>query len=160
MSAHTLPHAIRSAFKYPAAKKFALFLTMTIMLVSALTGPVYATGSGLNIGGYDPVSFFDPAGPKIGSKELIVEYDGSKYAFHNDQNANTFRSNPGKYAPQFGGNCAFGMVFGSKSTVDPKVWKIIDGKLYFHINAGTQRAWAKKHNAYIERAEVAWQSVK
>ncbi len=160
MSTYSHPWALASILRSRVPKNLTLFLTMTILLISVLTGPVFASNSGFNIGGYDPVSFFDPAGPKLGSNDLIIEHDGAKYVFHNKQNADTFRLNPGKYAPQFGGNCAFGMVFGSKSTVDPKIWKVVGGKLYFHINAGTQLTWSKKQDAYIERAEVAWQSIK
>ena len=160
MPAHKHQCSVPFTFKRRMVIFFASILTMTIALFSISTGSAFASSSGFGIGGYDPVSFFDTTGPVFGSEDLVIEYDGAKYIFHNKNNADKFRANPDRYAPQFGGNCAFGMVFGSKSTVDPKVWKIIDGRLYFHINAGTQRTWSKKYGSYIKRAEVAWKSVK
>lgn len=121
--------------------------------------PAFAGQKELALRGYDPVSYFSPTGPKRGSQSFIVEHAGSKYAFHTRENAARFQASPERYTPQFGGNCAFGMAFGSKSSVDPNIWKIVGGKLYLHINAGTQRAWLKKQDNYIKRAETAWKTI-
>ena len=41
-----------------------------------------------------------------------------------------FNANPEKYAPQYGGFCAYGAAFGKKFDIDGKVFEVLDGKLY------------------------------
>ncbi|MHA1536496.1 MAG: YHS domain-containing (seleno)protein [Alphaproteobacteria bacterium] len=66
---------------------------------------------------------------------------------------------PEKYTPQFGGYCAFGVVHGSKLNVDPQVWEIVDGRLYFLINAGTKSIWTRNKISYIRYGARAWKII-
>ena len=139
----------------------AMLMTLsTLLLLLSAANAAQASNERPMLRGYDPVSYFSKTGPQRGKDEWTEAHNGETYKFSSVQNADKFRANPDKFVPQFGGNCALGMVFGNKSSVDPKVWKIVDGKLYFHINAGTQRAWWKKRTHYIKRAEVAWSKLR
>lgn len=165
MAARIAP-AITSTFQYvpdrrqPRRAPVHLVLAFVLVLAGSLSfQPAFAGSKELALRGYDPVSYFSPAGPKRGSQSFVVNHAGMTFAFHTRENASLFQSDPERYTPQFGGNCAFGMAFGSKSSVDPNIWKIVDGKLYLHINAGTQRAWLKKQDNYIKRAETAWKTL-
>ena len=47
-----------------------------------------------------------------------------------------------KYAPQYGGYCAFGTARGYKADIDPATFTVIDGRLYLNYNTQVQREWA------------------
>ena len=52
---------------------------------------------------------------------------------------------PVKYAPQYGGHCADGVSFGTITTnIDPKAWRIIEGKLYLSYDPGAADGFEKK----------------
>lgn len=131
-----------------------MFVLLTLVCSMLIVNQASASAQ-LQIDGYDPVSYFTGS-PAKGSASITVEHKGKVYAFVSKASADKFRKNPAKYVPQFGGNCAFGMVFGQRSRVDPKVWKIVNGKLYMHINSATQRRWLKKQQPYIQKAESVW----
>ncbi len=111
----------------------------------------------IQISGYDPVSYFNSSGPLPGSDKLHASHNGQRYLFSSAENLELFKQNPGKYTPQFGGNCALGMSFGRQSKVDPEVYEIVDGKLYLLLNPGTKRMWDKKQDRHIVRANTHWQ---
>ena len=44
-----------------------------------------------------------------------------------------FKKTPQKYAPQFGGFCAWAVGNGYTAKIDPTAWKIVDKKLYLNF---------------------------
>ena len=108
------------------------------------------------LGGYDVVSYFQESGPVMGTREFTMFYDGAFYAFRNAENAEEFRVNTKQYLPAYEANCAFGMVHGMKSSVDPLIWEKVDGRLFFLINAGTRKRWKKRAPGYIEKSDRVW----
>ena len=124
------------------------------------TAPVInVDSSGYAIGRYDPVAYFTQGRPVRGKTHLTARYKGAKYAFSSPANRALFNANPEKYAPQYGGYCAYGVVYGSKSAIDPQLWEIVGGRLYFLINAGTLSIWTRKKNSYIRTANKAWKLI-
>ena len=71
-----------------------------------------------------------------------------------------FKSNPAKYAPQYGGYCAYGTSEGHKAPTQPDAWSIVDGKLYLNYNKDVQSDWKKKQSELIEKANRNWPKVK
>lgn len=141
-----------------------VFLTSLFVLAGA--GAANAQDHVLNldsegyaIGRYDPVAYFTDGRPIRGREDLSAEHEGAKYAFSSEDNRTLFLGNPDKYAPQYGGYCAYGAAYGSKSDIDPEVWEIVDGRLYFLITAGTKSIWVRKRKAYIEIANKAWKLI-
>ena len=114
---------------------------------------------GYAIDRYDPVAYFTEGRPIRGKEDLSAEHEGAKYAFSSEDNRALFLGNPDKYTPQFGGYCAYETTYGSKSDIDPEVWEIVDGRLYFLITAGTKSIWERKREAYIEIANKAWKLI-
>lgn len=116
---------------------------------------------GIAINGYDPVSYFDDA-PVEGKKELKSEYQGVTYLFSSKKNLNLFQKNPAKYEPAYGGWCAFAMgKTGDKVKIDPKTYKITNGKLYLFYNFrgyNTLIDWNKNEDPLIEKADQYWSS--
>ena len=109
--------------------------------------------------GYDVVSYFSDAGPQKGNTDYGMRYDKKIYAFSNLENATKFAENPEKYLPQYDGNCAYGMVYGTESSVDPLVYNIVGDKIFFMINHGTQKRWKKRAPYYIKRSDRAWKKL-
>ena len=93
-------------------KKPKLIYMLTIVVVifgSGLLSPVWSksrintTWRGVAIKGYDPVAYFTLGKPVKGSDEFELEWMEAKWRFSSNQHLNLFKSDPQKYAPQYGG---------------------------------------------------------
>src|ERR1041385_1734417 len=76
------------------------------------------------INGYDVIAYFKEGKPVKGNSTFSVSYKGVNWFFSNKENAELFRSNPGKYEPQYGGYCAYGCSRGYKAKTNPDAWTI------------------------------------
>ena len=112
--------------------------------------------TGVVIRGYDPVVFFTQRRPIPGRADFSEEYKGGKYLFVTEANRDIFKANPEKYAPQYGGYCAYGVAIGKKFDIDPASWHILDGKLYFSLNPVILRKWRSDAKGYIQKSEENW----
>ena len=65
--------------------------------------PVNIDSQGLAIQGYDPVAYFIQGEPIKGEKEFAYQWMGAEWRFASGEHLDLFRSNPEKYAPQYGG---------------------------------------------------------
>ena len=115
---------------------------------------------GLMIRGYDPVAYFTEGRPVPGNPDISVEYKGGKFLFSSTKNRDAFQADPEKYAPQYGGYCAFGVYEGKKFDVDPASWRIVDGKLYFNLNPVILEMWSKDLPKYLQEAEQNWPKIR
>ncbi len=91
----------------------------------------------LAIKGYDPVNYFTQNKAAKGSSKITHIHQGIVYRFSNVQNRELFKQNPAKYEPVYGGWCAYAMGLDKPSKVDinPRTFKIINGKLYLLVSA-------------------------
>ncbi|WP_126652239.1 YHS domain-containing (seleno)protein [Chryseobacterium aureum] len=109
--------------------------------------------------GYDVVSYFSGK-PQEGSAKNIVNYMNANYYFVNSQNKAIFQKDPNKYLPQYGGYCAFAMGDnGEKVEVNPKTYKITNGKLYLFYNrffTNTLTSWNKDEKNLTVKADKNW----
>jgi YHS domain-containing protein len=119
-----------------------------------------ANGNDLAIQGYDPVAYFTKKAPTKGSSNFTATYKNAIYQFSSEQNRDLFRASPAKYAPQFGGFCAFGVTKGRKFDTDPTAWRVVDGKLYLNLNKDVQKVWLKDVPGYITNANQTWTTIK
>jgi len=141
-------------------KKYIAFSVLFIVVrVAFAQSEVFATSDGA-IHGYDAVAYFTEGKPVIGKKENSFVWKEEKWYFSSQKNLKTFKSNPEKFAPQFGGYCAYGMSRGYKAKTDPDAWSIIDGKLYLNYNLDVKKIWSEKQSEFIEKATQNWPSVK
>ncbi|MBO6757800.1 MAG: hypothetical protein JJ902_15810 [Roseibium sp.] len=141
---------------------FAALLMMVGATVSALAAgaDVNTTVTGLALRGFDPVSYFTAGAPQSGDVNITAEYNGATYRFTTEANRDTFKSDPAKYAPQYGGFCAFGTAMGFKFDGDPHVWKIVDNKLYLNLSEGVQKRWNEDVPGFIATADTKWTDIK
>jgi YHS domain-containing protein len=114
---------------------------------------------GAAIRGYDPVAYFSEGKPVQGIAAYTADYKGSKFQFVSQANRNAFVANPERYAPQYGGFCAYGTAGGYKAAIDPKAFTIVDGKLYLNYNADIQKKWSGDVRGYISKADKNWPEV-
>ena len=131
---------------------------------SPLTTPphteVYAeNGSDLAIRGADPVAYFTEGAAVPGVPDYEYEWNGATWRFSSADNLATFMADPEAYAPQYGGYCAKAMSEGNLASVDPRAWKIVDGKLYLNYSQEVQAQWFEDIPGNIAKADAFWPNV-
>ena len=78
---------------------------------------------GYGVSGYDPVAYHTEGQPTVGNDAYTASHEGVTYRFASADNKNAFQTNPEKYAPEYGGFCAFGTAMGRKFPGDPNAWE-------------------------------------
>jgi YHS domain-containing protein len=116
--------------------------------------------SGKAIRGYDPVAYFTEGKPVEGKDEFVYNWSNANWYFSEKQHLDLFKANPEKYAPQYGGYCAYGLSNGYKAPTDADAWTIENGKLYLNYNIEVREMWNKERKERIERADKNWPQVK
>jgi YHS domain-containing protein len=127
--------------------------------VQAQTTEYFSPG-GVAINGYDPVAYFIESLPVKGTKEWSYKWNGTQWYFKNAANRETFKANPVKYAPQFGGYCAYGVSENHKSPTEPDAFTVAHGRLYFNYNKNVQQLWLNDTVNYIPKADANWSNLK
>ena len=112
--------------------------------------------------GYDVVSYF-MGQPRKGKTTLAYENEGIIYWFSNSENLDLFKKQPEKFEPEYGGWCAYAMGdTGEKVKIDPKTYKIIDGKLFLFYNFyfnNTLIDWNKDEQSLRQKADDNWHKI-
>ncbi|MEM1277371.1 MAG: YHS domain-containing (seleno)protein [Pseudomonadota bacterium] len=121
--------------------------------------PVYQSFLGTAIDGTDPVAYFTEGKPVEGSSDHVMEWNGATWYFSNAENLATFAANPEKYAPQYGGYCAWAVSQGYTASTDPEAWSIVDGKLYLNYNKSVQERWEQNIPEHIAKGDQNWPEV-
>lgn len=139
--------------------------TLVFVLALFVVSPSLAVEKNLNadglaLQGYDPVSYFEADNPAMGLEKFSANHEGARYLFASAGNRDKFVANPGKFAPQFGGFCAYGVRVGRKFDIDPDVYRVVGDKLYFQLNWGTQVIWLTNMSENIEVAHTLWPMIK
>lgn len=111
------------------------------------------------VSGYDVVSYQTEKRPLRGNGHFVATHDGATYLFVNQANLDAFNADPQRYAPAYGGYCAFGVSVGKKFIADPEVWRVVDGRLYLNLDARIQADWLKDVPGRIELAEANWKKI-
>ncbi|MCH9650670.1 MAG: hypothetical protein K0U98_20715 [Deltaproteobacteria bacterium] len=119
-----------------------------------------AAGGPLAIHGYDAVSYFESDAPQRGLAEFSTKHGGAVYRFASRANLRQFVRNPSKYAPRFGGFCAYGVSVGKKFDGDPLVYKVVDGVLYFNLNPEIKKTWLEDVPGNIAKAKKNWPEIR
>jgi len=83
---------------------------------------------GLGLGGNDPISYTTDSITE-GEAASTSEYGGAKYQFATAENKQQFDSDKQKFAPQFGGYCAFAASQNRLVPSDPNVYMNLEGQL-------------------------------
>lgn len=136
------------------------FLTVVFSLLFSLTGfaqqPEVFQTKGYAINGYDVVSYFTETKPAKGDSSYAIEWNNAKWLFATSKNMELFKKDPEKYAPQYGGYCAYGCSRGYKAPTTYDAYSIVNGKLYFNYNTDVRVIWNKYQENFIKKADVNW----
>lgn len=141
----------------------AIALTGTFLLGNlayAANIDMNADTNDIAIKGYDTVAYFNAGKAVKGSAVYTATYKNAIYQFSSAQNRDTFRANPVKYAPQFGGYCAYGVTKEKKFDTDPMAWRIVNGKLYLNLDKKVQKVWAKDVPGNLASAYQIWPDIR
>ena len=112
--------------------------------------------NGVAIQGTDPVAYFREGKLVRGNSQFQHEWKGAIWHFSSSQNRDLFAGNPEKYAPQYGGYCAYAVSRGYVAPIDPAAWTIVEGKLYLNFSLQVRDVWAKDIPGNIAKANKNW----
>jgi hypothetical protein len=118
--------------------------------------PINKDRRGLALKGYDATAYFQHGKPVKGSPEFSHTWNGATWHFESAQSRDLFKANPERFAPQYGGYCAWAVSNNYTADIDPNAWKIIDGKLYLNYSKSVQRKWEPEAAKRIADADRNW----
>lgn len=137
-----------------------VYLTLLLCLLAgpaAAVDPVFtALFSDKAIRGYDTVAYFTENQAVEGSAEYATEYQGATWLFSSQEHLDLFLADPEKYAPQYGGYCAYAVSQNQTASIKPELFTIVDGKLYLNYNESINDKWRADKINYIEAADKNW----
>ena len=136
-----------------------LSLVATVAPTHALAADeIFATADGA-IRGYDPVAYHTANTPVRGLPTLTHRWNGATWRFATPANRDRFVADPERYAPRYGGYCAYGTAQGYKVSTDPQAFSIVDGRLYLNYSKPVQVTWNLDRPGYITQADANWETL-
>lgn len=120
--------------------------------------PVFASG-GIAINGYDPVAYFTESKPVEGSDSYTSGWKGATLRFASAENKAMFDADPEKFAPQYGGYCAYAVSKGATAPTDPNAWTVFEDRLYLNFSTDVRSIWRQDKPGNIAKADANWPSV-
>ncbi|MFT5708434.1 MAG: YHS domain-containing protein [Oceanospirillaceae bacterium] len=108
------------------------------------------------VNGYDVVAYFTQSAPVKGDKKFHYQWKNNNWYFSSAENLAKFQQSPEKYAPQYGGFCAFAAANDALAPTVPEAWTIVDGKLYLNYSLNVKKKWSKKIPEFISEANENW----
>jgi hypothetical protein len=141
-----------------------LLLNISIVLITVMGSNIMAAGQPVStslignvaINGYDPVAYFKAGKAMKGIESISFKWRDANWHFTSKENRDLFATAPEKYAPQYGGYCAWAMTEARKAVTDPEVWKIADGKLYLNCSSSAMEKWERDIPGHIKKADANW----
>jgi len=126
--------------------------------VMAQNIPVFCTSEGA-IRGYDVVGYFTEGKAIKGDTTFKYTWNGADWMFKSKENMELFKANPEKYAPQYGGYCAYGVSENHKSPTNAEAFTILNNKLYFNYNPKVKELWIQNPTERIAKADSLWKGL-
>ena len=127
--------------------------------VNTLTGGFFGGAGDTAILGYDTVAYFTDGKPVKGSDSFVATWMGAKWKFASQAHLDLFKATPEKYAPQYGGYCAYGVAVDNLVSIEPDKFRVLDGKLYLNYDADVQQKWLKNPIGFIKTADSKFQTL-
>lgn len=141
----------------PLKKLSATLMLLAFSHLASAVEPINTTWIGnLAIEGYDTVAYFTQNQPVEGKKEFQLEWHGANWRFSSMEHLELFKADPEKYAPQYGGYCAWAVSKNATADIDPTQFTVLNGKLYLNYNATVQSKWLPEKERRIELADQYW----
>jgi YHS domain-containing protein len=117
---------------------------------------IFKNDDGVAINGADPVAYFTQNKPVMGSSIYGYKWSGAEWHFASEKDLEMFKKDPDKYAPQYGGYCAYAVSKNKLASSDSKAWTVKDRKLYLNNNLEVRELFKKNINQNIKLANERW----
>ena len=144
-------------FASPLSRRVFLGAALSFVAVASVqAGDVTFQSGGAAIRGYDPVAYFIDKKPVKGDAAHSFTWDGATWRFASADNLATFKSDPARYAPKFGGYCAFAVSRGYTAPTDPEAWTIVDDALYLNYSKSVRTRWNEDRAENIKMGIENW----
>lgn len=128
-------------------------IALSVLLITPLFGGEPASTSPLReidekqvplaVDGLDVTSYFEDEGPVEGKPTITVEWNNKLWRFASKANRERFKKNPMRYAPRFDGYCCQSLSDGKLVKGDPRVFRIVDDRLYLFHDVDRKRMWTE-----------------
>ena len=138
---------------------------LAMLALGALLGPAIARASkpprlhapdGVALGGHDAVAYMADGMPAAGEARFATEWGGARWLFRSAEHRAAFLDMPDRYAPQYGGHCAWAMARGYLAPGDPLQWRVVAGRLFVNYDAAVHRRWLRDMPGFIAAADRNW----
>ncbi len=139
-----------------SVRAFVLIAALGLPAAAFAVSPVNANWRGVAIHGYDPVAYFTDGKPVEGSSDIAFEWQGATWRFASAEHRKAFAADPARYAPQYGGYCAYAVAKNSTADIEPEAFTVVDGRLYLNYDQDIQATWRKDPKGYIQKADGFW----
>jgi hypothetical protein len=137
---------------------FALGMLAAAALPAAAREERVNAEGGVAIRGYDPVAYFTEGRPVRGRAEFPHAWRGATWQFASAEHRDRFAAEPARYAPAYGGHCAWAASENYLAPIDPQAWRIVDGRLFLNYDRSVQRRWERDIPERITRGDRNWSS--
>ncbi|WP_372616799.1 YHS domain-containing (seleno)protein [Falsiroseomonas sp.] len=128
----------------------------TVLMPAAGRAQRIFAENGLAVRGTDVVAYFSEGRPVPGRAEFTHDWGGATWRFASAANRDRFAADPARYAPAYGGFCAYAVSEGYTAPIDPAAWRIVEGRLFLNYDRRTQRIWEGDIPGRIARADANW----
>ena len=145
-----------------AYRSLQMMVVMFGMLVlqgcAGLTANTISEGGDKHLGlkGHDPVAYFTDGKHMLGDANIKMDHEGVTYRFTNEAHKKMFAENPNRFAPQYGGFCANGIVYGIPWGGDPDTWRIVNDRLFIFGGEGSKRYWSMDEKRNLDLGDQYW----
>lgn len=138
---------------------FSVFFFFAINIFAKKADIYTSFFSSIAVGGYDTVAYFSKKKPVKGSAKYQTKYKGVMWQFSNLENLKKFKLNPKRYAPQYGGYCAWAVAKNKTAKGDPLQWSIYNNKLYLNYDKKIKDKWLVNKTQFVKEADKNFPSV-
>jgi len=135
--------------------RYAILLVALLFATPAGAQKVNSEG-GPAVRGTDVVAYFIDGKAVPGSPQFSHRWNGADWHFASAANRDAFAADPAKYAPQYGGFCAWAVSQNYTAPIDPDAWRIVNGKLYLNYSRLVQLRWQLDTDGNIAKADANW----
>jgi YHS domain-containing protein len=127
-----------------------------IVLPASVRAATVNAPGGVAIEGHDPVAYRTQSKAVKGDASITAEHAGATYHFASKANRDAFLADPVKYAPQYGGFCAYAVANGYTAKIDPQVFTVVDDKLYLNFSKAVRSRWETDIPGHIASGDANW----
>jgi YHS domain-containing protein len=131
-------------------------LTVLVLALPALALARTNLEGGIAVRGTDVVAYFTEGRPRAGEAQFAHDWNGARWLFASAANRDAFAADPARFAPAYGGFCAWAVSQGYTAPIDPAAWRIVEGRLYLNYDRSVQRRWERDMPGHIRRADANW----